>query len=810
MSPGVAHRKNALLAHMGLGKAGVRKGSVAVPLLALILAALGFALYGLENGNAVLKGGFVERCKAAKGSGDIAKEDLRQACIDGLVSPEIVAAGFDVLSVKDKSNALLSFSSKDETSASKVPGAVTSTWREIMGLGNAFLREFVADFGKIIASSAQIVGLAAACSLLPGIAGLIYRRNFIGWFLIPFVLTLLLTASGWLPLPAGLTKMPESGSTFVFFVGQLVLLVLAYRLRRYSNEFRAFGAGVIPAYIHNGAVFAVLVGVGVSCVLDQPAGLWASIGIDGVFYKGEFMALGLPLLYSLLRRSTLVVDPNVNKNIVVCLDGTSNTPDQVERGLAAQTNVYKLFSMLKPADASGIVDYGTFDASITKRYAEKQFAFYYTGVGNKFETSAIGQIVGGATGMGASDIVERAYLDVMRIYKPGDRIFIFGFSRGAAIARLLANAIHARGAPRTVWTLRLLGRHWLLWKSRHKRPEDSQVRVAVLGCWDTVGAFGIAKKIAGLDLQKIDFFKDLSIPDNVDRAYHMVALDEQRFEFSPTLMEPDALEPERVVEVWFAGDHANIGGGWGTPKLSDVTLDFLLRHVSSGYACRPGKVPGAEDWGLHLSAYDMRAVTPDSTWQGATVALDPDPLGQVRQWYSALYNYEPRKLPLHAVISEAVFKRMVEATPVYAPQSLFSLNEALETKRTTVAREFDRMSRTGSLTAAESSAVLDFKDKLRLMRWPQYVAALDRDRITAGLAEVEHPGRRLVNVDGAIVPPTLASTSPRPEAVQLDRPVAHVDHEAPASRMVPSSQPGAPTQVLASAAQPRVTASPLT
>ncbi len=570
------------------------------------------------------------------------------------------------------------------------------------------------------------------------------------------------------------------------------------------------GPELIPAHIHNGAILALLIGVGVACFMDQPAGLWASLGIQGAFYKSEFMALGLPLLYSLLRRSTLVVDPKVNKNIVVCLDGTSNTPDQVERGLAAQTNVYKLFSMLKPVDASGIVPFGTFDASITKRYAEKQFAFYYTGVGNKFETSAIGQMVGGATGMGASDIVERAYLDVMRIYKPGDRIFIVGFSRGAAIARLLANAIHARGAPRTVWTLRLLGRHWLLWKSRHKRPEDAQVRIAVLGCWDTVGAFGIAKKIAGLDLQKIDLFKDLSVPDNVDRAYHMVALDEQRFEFSPTLMEPDALEPERIVEVWFAGDHANIGGGWGTPKLSDVTLDFLLRHVSSGYACRPGMVPGAEDWGLHLSAFDGRILTPDATWQGAVVALDPDPLGQVRHWYSALYNYEPRQMPLHAVVSEAVFKRMVDATPVYAPQALFSLNEALETKRKTVAQEFERLSRTGSLSPEESSAILDFKDKLRLMRWPQYVAALDRDRMAAGLEAVEHPGWRLVNVDGAIVPPTLASTSPRAEPAENARPPVLADHAAPASRMAPSSQPGAPAQVLASATQPRVTASPLT
>jgi len=96
------------------------------------------------------------------------------------------------------------------------------------------------------------------------------------------------------------------------------------------------------------------------------------------------------------------------------------------------------------------------------------------------------------------------------------------------------------------------------------------------------------------------------------------------------------------------------------------------------------------------------------------------------------------------------------------------------------------------------------------MRWPQYVASLDRDRMAAGLRQVEHPGWRLVNVDRAIVPPSLASTLPRSEPAASATPSAHVDHDAPSSRMSPSSQPGVAAPVHSSAAQPRVTAAPLT
>lgn len=77
-------------------------------------------------------------------------------------------------------------------------------------------------------------------------------------------------------------------------------------------------------------------------------------------------------------------------------------------------------------------------------------------------------------------------------------------------------------------------------------------------------------------------------------------------------MDPDPNRPERIVEAWFAGDHANIGGGWATDRLSDITLDFLLRRVSSGYADseEPAGREDEKSWG---QSSPKRPDSPDRT-----------------------------------------------------------------------------------------------------------------------------------------------------------------------------------------------------
>ncbi|HRD78316.1 MAG TPA: DUF2235 domain-containing protein [Hyphomicrobiaceae bacterium] len=803
---------------LGRVELGIRKGSRIAPLMLLLLMSLLFIIYGLPSG-------FDQLGASLK---------LTQSPNDPLTLDKLAKAlekpdAFQKIMATISSMSAWEFVTKIVRPAIKV-----------------YIDQLISQSGMIITSVVKSVLQLGLYALLPGLAGLVYRRNFLGWFLTSFAVLAGINASGAFGSLTTAQPMPGAGAILVFVLSQLLILILAYRLRRHSQ-----GLNVLPPRIQNWGLTAVLVVVGIACwqgwgpgyssggskrasaepefrilqvtpvpttaddakrapdpgkttpappsstpaplpagpgaaapkkadtdakpaptssaptpptttaprkadsgaavpktaagTSSSDAGLSASTGatrswiwsflgtgVSGWIYKWEFILLGLPIIYTLLRNSAFWTG-RTPKNIVICLDGTSNTPDQIEMGFLAQTNVFKLFNMLKADKAGAYQPIGSFDASLAKRFGDKQMAFYYAGVGNKYDNDPIFQTLGMATGMGAADIVERAYIDLVRVYKPGDRVFIFGFSRGAAISRLLARTIDARGAPRSMWTLRLFGKHRCLWRSTRRDP----VPIDVLGCWDTVGSFGVAKTIAGINFQQLNMFRDLSIPDNVAQAYHMVALDEMRDSFEPTLMDPDPIRPERIVEVWFSGDHANIGGGWATDKLSDITLDFLLRRISSGYATDAAATPGDENWGLYLSAIkaDKMAATAVAE-PGAVATVDPDPLGQVRSWFSNLYVYRPRKLPLYAVISESVFDRMTKAMPVYAPQSLFDLNDALDAKRDLIEAKVAKLTETNSLDDEERKAIIEFNRKLRLSRFPKYWEALVAERAPQPVAVV--------------------------------------------------------------------------
>jgi Uncharacterized alpha/beta hydrolase domain (DUF2235) len=696
-----------------LAQMGIRKGSRIGPLLLLLLVAVLFIVLSLQDG-------------------------LEQLVSNlGLQAPPNAS--------RKELKELLNTSKWDKATEA----FARSDWNFLIGkiglpIAKAFLEDLVVDFWGIAKSMFHATWQMILYSLVPGLAGLIYRKSFWAWFLVSFAVLLAINASGLFGSLSAQSSVPESTDIFLFVALNLVVLLLANRLRRHSSSI-----SFAPAWLHNGMLAVILVLFAIAW--GRGWGPWSpstnewmwSFLPTSLLYKWETILVGLPIVYILFRKSTYWPDPSP-KNIVVCIDGTSNTPDQYELGLLAQTNVFKLFKMLKADKQRGTIRKGLFDATLFKRYANRQIAFYYSGVGNKFDNDPILQYLGLATGAGASGIVERAYLDVMRVYRKGDRIYIFGFSRGAAIARLLARTIDSRDAPKTIWTLRLFGRHWLVRRSGAKHD----VPISVLGCWDTVGSFGIAKTIAGINFQQLNLFKDLAVPDNVEQAYHMLALDETRDSFEPTLMEPDPITPSRIIEVWFSGDHANVGGGWATDKLSDVTLDFLLRHVSSGYAKDATTVPGEEGWGLYLKAVngdkvDLKPVKKgdkeEPNEHADAVVIHPDPLGQVRQMSSMLYRYAPRKLPLHAVISETVFERMTKSPQVYAPESLFVHHEELDKRRQTVDTQVSRLVETKSLDPEERKAIIGFKDKLHLTRWPQYVEELRR------LYSPDEPSKRLAN-----------------------------------------------------------------
>jgi hypothetical protein len=162
-------------------------------------------------------------------------------------------------------------------------------------------------------------------------------------------------------------------------------------------------------------------------------------------------------------------------------------------------------------------------------------------------------------------------------------------------------------------------------------------------------------------------------------------------------------------------------------------LDFLLRSISSGYATDDDaearkKKAGDEAWGIYLTAEKTDKAELTERQADEPGWVDPDPLGQVRQWFSNLYTYRPRKLPLHAVISESVFDRMTQSMPVYAPQALFNLNDDLDKKRDLIDEKVAKLVETESLAEDERQKIINYKNKLRLRRWPEYWTELSDTR----------------------------------------------------------------------------------
>ena len=259
------------------------------------------------------------------------------------------------------------------------------------------------------------------------------------------------------------------------------------------------------------------------------------------------------------------------KRLVVCCDGTWNTPE-----MESPTNVVRLARAVRPRDAQ----------------RRLQVLYYDEGVGTH---GPVDRIVGGALGEGLDTNVRQAYRFIAMNYEPGDEIYLFGFSRGAYTVRSLAGMIGFAG---------ILGRDRLAsvadayelyrdekdpaseaataFRSEH---EVAAPTVTVLGCWDTVGAMGIPDKLPGIGLDAV-FNKryrwvDANLGSHVAHALHAVAMDERRKEFAPTLMH--SATPEQTLEqVWFPGDHGSVGGGTRHKEpLARAALVWMVERIKA-------------------------------------------------------------------------------------------------------------------------------------------------------------------------------------------------------------------------------------
>ncbi len=322
------------------------------------------------------------------------------------------------------------------------------------------------------------------------------------------------------------------------------------------------------------------------------------------------------------------------KNLAIFCDGTWNYLDATE-----PTNVAILSRSLRPQTEGGV----------------RQVAIYLPGVGTRKEKAgmvetAVDRVTGGAFGWGLNGRIEAAYREVAEHYEPGDRLFLFGFSRGAYTARSLAGLMRNCGLP-SAETMKRIPEAMRLYRDRlpSSHPDapgplrfragfspgfatsetDRLVRkgpvgmltVDYLGVWDTVGALGVPDQFAGLAgaFNGKYKFHDLRLSSMVQSARHAVAIDERRKTFPPTLWDnltdlnrDQAAQPYR--QEWFPGVHGGVGGGGPVRGLSNAALLWVAE--------------GAEALGLELAA-DRKTALAAKVDIAAPVDNQTDPKGLV-------------------------------------------------------------------------------------------------------------------------------------------------------------------------------------
>jgi hypothetical protein len=258
----------------------------------------------------------------------------------------------------------------------------------------------------------------------------------------------------------------------------------------------------------------------------------------------------------------------------VCIDGTWNGPgdpqaDPIEPAIETgkETNVHHVFRFLTAEwhPSTQPDDVRPRDLLVNRQQNTPGRVLYLAGVGTS--GNWLTTRVFGATGYGTMRRILAGYRFLAEHYRDGDRIFGFGFSRGAYAVRSLAGLLHHVGLPRAPRLLTDSEVDDVESRYRHRlaAPLDFRpVDVDFLGIWDTVAA-----------LQGDTSFHDVS-PPNVRWVAHALALDEQRQQFEPTYWTGQATE---VEEVWFAGVHSNIGGGYENAQLSNIALAWMMSRA---------------------------------------------------------------------------------------------------------------------------------------------------------------------------------------------------------------------------------------
>lgn len=270
------------------------------------------------------------------------------------------------------------------------------------------------------------------------------------------------------------------------------------------------------------------------------------------------------------------------RNIIICFDGTWNTPGRaVSADGDAGSNVWKLHQAI-PEYIGG----------------QAQLKWYAAGIGSRWYN----KLPGAVFGVGLSRQIQNGYRQLVRLYQDGDRVFVFGFSRGAYSARSLVGMIRNAGLLKLEHQRRV-SQAYALYRTRDEGPDTENARffrrryareieIQCLGVWDTVGALGIPVESFDWFNQAFYRFHDTQLSHIVRHAYQALAIDEHRRNYCATLWEPRGVPSQTIEQVWFSGAHANVGGGYADNPLSDLPLRWMAEKAAGcGLGLDPQRLP---------------------------------------------------------------------------------------------------------------------------------------------------------------------------------------------------------------------------
>jgi uncharacterized protein (DUF2235 family) len=255
-------------------------------------------------------------------------------------------------------------------------------------------------------------------------------------------------------------------------------------------------------------------------------------------------------------------------------------------------------------------------------------------------------------GRGINRQIRRVYGFIASRWRPGDRIFLFGYSRGAYAVRSLAGVIDQVGLLRpecaTERNVAQVYRHYQLDTSgptvaafRDRHCHDS-VEIEMVGVWDTVKSLGLRLPVIWRWTELPHLFHNHALGPHIRHGFHALARDETREAFAPVMWTTTPDWPGHVEQVWFRGAHGDVGGqldGFNRARgLSNIPLVWMLEKAAlcdlplpedwrDRFPCDPDapSVGTIRGWGKLFIARRRREIGADPSESLHATALEPQP-----------------------------------------------------------------------------------------------------------------------------------------------------------------------------------------